>query len=205
MQEAYLGIGKRYVSAWVGFFFMALFSIGPVSILVLVIERFVWWIQGTWISYLMIFFSLAFIVYLGIRWRLMLPAILLETRKATEGLDRSWKLTHGIFWRVFGITFLVGILVYLFSTLPQTAINYGLEFFSPGFSYASIALTIFSQSTLIFTSPFITAVNVVLFYDILVRKEGFDLTLQLGMTPPPFPSEELTEKKEPDDYSQNPW
>ncbi|HNB51673.1 MAG TPA: hypothetical protein PK530_07010, partial [Anaerolineales bacterium] len=204
MKEAYQEIWQRYGSAWGGQFLLGLFITIP---LILVASGLLFFmsIQNRWTTFIVLLVLVPVFIFLITRWSMMLPAILLESCRAKEGLDRSWILTKGFFWRVFGTTFLAGLLVYIFSALPQFALTYGIEFFVSGSSYGPLLQTIFSQVALIFASPISTGVNVILFYDILVRKEGFDLALQLNNDSPQTLLEKPSEKEEPYDYVNNPW
>ncbi|NUM48874.1 MAG: glycerophosphoryl diester phosphodiesterase membrane domain-containing protein [Anaerolineales bacterium] len=178
MNEAYQAIRERYGSAWGGQFLVGLFIAIPIMSITCALLFFLS-IQDQLRIFIVILVLIPIVLFLTTRWSLMLPAILLESHKAKEGLDRSWELTEGIFGHVFWTTSLAGLLIYIFSIFPQLAFAYGLEFFVPGSSYGPLVQTVFSQIALIFASPLSIAVNVVLFYDILVRKEGFDLKFQL--------------------------
>lgn len=131
---------------------------------------------GIW---LVLLIALPFAIFLGTRWSLILPSILLEHLGAQAGLSRSWALTEGVFGKVFGTSFLAGILIVMLSTLPQLAISYGLEMLAPNTEIGPLVEIILTQIGLILTTPVSFGVTVVLYYDLRVRKEGFDLEQQV--------------------------
>lgn len=172
--EAYQAAVQRYASAWGSSFLMGL-AIGlPTALLacgVIALAQ----DAGIW---LVILFVLPYAFFLGTRWSLMLPGILLEHLGAQSGLGRSWALTEGAFWKVFGTSFLAGLLIIVLATVPQLAIAYGLEMFVTNMDIVSLVETVLAQVSLIFTMPVSVGVTVVLYYDLRVRKEGFDLEWQ---------------------------
>jgi hypothetical protein len=49
--------------------------------------------------------------YLAIRWSLTLESIVVENRKIRESFTRSTGLVHGAWWRIFGFTLLISLMV----------------------------------------------------------------------------------------------
>lgn len=180
---AYRAIWKRYVSALGGMFLMGLLIILPALLIILPLYFFIDFFSNSpqpglsTIMFLLIFLPLA--SFLGTRWSLTITSIMLEGRKAGEGVTRSWDLTQGYFWHVFSTTFLAGFLVFILGTFPRLMLEYGLGLIFPDSPYSPYVNIILTQLTLIFVTPFSEAITVILYYDLLVRKEGFDLTLQL--------------------------
>lgn len=132
---------------------------------------------GIVILLLMLFF-VPYAAFLGTRWMLTIPGIILEDIGATDGLRRSWSLTEGAFWRVLGISILTSLLTFVVAQLPGMAVTYGIAFLFPDAfigPYIDIAMTGLS---LILALPLSMGVIVVLYYDLRVRREGYDLELQ---------------------------
>ncbi|MDL1943847.1 hypothetical protein FBQ99_16050 [Chloroflexi bacterium CFX2] len=67
------------------------------------------------------------LVLLTTRWSLSACAIVLEGVGAVAGLERSWRLTDGYFWRVFGTSFAAGLLTLLLSLLPSLVVTFLFE------------------------------------------------------------------------------
>ena len=121
-------------------------------------------------------------VYLGTRLTFFTQAIVLENLGARSGLGRSWRLVKNSFWRVWGTTLLLGIFIYILTMVPTFAVQFGVGAILPG----SIALTTIANSAIntivaILITPIQFAVMTILYYDLRIRKEGFDL--QLAMQP----------------------
>jgi hypothetical protein len=127
--------------------------------------------------------------WLGIMFSLALPVVVLERRNPVAALGRSWRLVKGSYWRLFGIFFLLGaILFVLFFILALIfgAIGFaGLSAFgghsatAAGFAIGSIIVGIifyFLLITVLYTLGF--GVVVLIYADMRMRKEGMDLVLQ---------------------------
>jgi hypothetical protein len=123
-----------------------------------------------------LFIVFLLLIYLFTRWSLYTPIIMLEDVGAIKAFDRSGALVQGYFWRVFGTSFSATLLALLFSRLPVVLVQWIFSSFTD-ISPQTIALVmdIFEQLAIIVTLPFATAVNVLVYYDLRIRKEGFDL------------------------------
>lgn len=122
----------------------------------------------------------AFIVALVIFTGLIIstPALVLEDASPTAALSRSWQLTRGFRWKMLGLLIVVGIII----AIPSLALGFlrggGMAMKPMGeFSTADIAWELAAQfaSTLIY--PLLYCALTVAYYDLRVRKEGFDLEL----------------------------
>ncbi|HET9912188.1 MAG TPA: glycerophosphoryl diester phosphodiesterase membrane domain-containing protein [Anaerolineales bacterium] len=183
LSQAYRAASQRYGAAWGASALMGLAIILPTAALscaVITLGQG----EGFWLILLLV---LPYAIFLSTRWTLMLPSVLLERLGAQAGLGRSWTLTKGFFWRVFGTSFLAGMLVLLVATLPQIAVAYSLELIQFNFHISSIVEIVLAQLGLILTLPLSLGVSVVLYYDLRVRKEAFDLEWQMQQTSPTEP------------------
>jgi len=135
-------------------------------------------IANTVLGFVALVFFLPFVVYLSTCWSLTSPAIVLEDMGASDGLTRSWGLTQDYFWRVFGTSFAASLLSILLMVLPNLFVVSLLGV--TGFSSQVIDLAglVVQQISLIFAMPFTVAVQVLIYYDLRIRKEGFDLMLR---------------------------
>jgi hypothetical protein len=128
-------------------------------------------------------FLVPLLVSWSTRWQLSTSAIVLEHMGASKGLGRSWSLTEGYFWRVFGTSFATALLAMLLSLLPVLLINYlATDLFQFSYQVVSVANVVVEKLASIFSLPFSMAVNVLIYYDLRIRKEGFDLLEMLGST-----------------------
>jgi len=121
-------------------------------------------------------------VMLGVGLALAIPAVVLEPGTSARGaLSRSWELTRGSRWRIFGLGVTLLVLLYV----PLAAIT-GLFALAmpqgPGavFGPASVATVValaIGGLVQMFIYPLFYCVLTVTYYDLRVRKEGFDLEL----------------------------
>jgi hypothetical protein len=132
--------------------------------------------------------GLLFLLSLGalffyVRFLLATQAIVLEGQGPLAGLGRSWRLVGGSFWRTVGVMLLMFILTYLLSTLPTTMVSFALTFSSGGaldsLTRNQVITTLVAYIGLIVALPLQLAVYTLLYYDLRVRKEGYDLELQV--------------------------
>lgn len=127
--------------------------------------------------------------YLSIKFSVASPAMVLENLGVFAAIGRSWSLTRGNFWRLFGIniltaiiTFMVaGIFVGIADALGAIFIVVGSS--SPEDVIASLNTTyilIMVMSTIaqLLILPFTSSVNALLYIDLRMRKEGLDVELR---------------------------
>ncbi len=115
------------------------------------------------------------------RFLLTVPAIMLEELGPLAGLGRSWRLIRGSFWRTAVIVLLLGLLSYLISSLPAQLASFAITIGSRGdmqrvmlgFSVA----TLVGYLGLIVVQPLQTMIQIFLYYDLRVRKEGYDIEM----------------------------
>jgi hypothetical protein len=101
------------------------------------------------------------------------PAVVLERiGSATEGLRRSWDLTRGYKGKVAGTLFVALLLVMLPSIALGGLVAAG-TLLAPGGLETLLQAAVILLSVLIY--PFLNVAITVLYYDLRVRKEGFDL------------------------------
>lgn len=117
-------------------------------------------------------------VLLMIRWFFVTPAIVIEGHDAKASLARSRDLTEGAYGRLF--------LLFILLALLSWAIHLGLGALVPD---ALEAIPVLSQLVdtvpQALVSPLSTAAFTLAYFDVRVRKEGFDLErLALGLGQP---------------------
>ncbi len=145
------------------------------------------------------------LVYVGTKWALATPAIVLERLGAVGGLRRSWRLveepTRGGFWRLFGIRLLTSIIVGVAASVIALPISFvvGLVLAATMgdggttgdlFATQALASGIAGLVTGALTTPFTAGVDALLYVDTRIRREGLDVQLvqtAQGAAPPPWP------------------
>ncbi|MFN8443601.1 MAG: glycerophosphoryl diester phosphodiesterase membrane domain-containing protein [Caldilineaceae bacterium] len=117
--------------------------------------------------------------------RLAVATVVLVSEKAgvIQALQRSWKLTEGMFWRTFGFTLIVGILGWVIMFLPAIVTSVVILSVPPGTEkWLAILNGVSSNLIRVVILPFSNLAIVMYYVDLLVRKEGYDLALQLQET-----------------------
>lgn len=101
---------------------------------------------------------------------------------AFDAFGRSWALTKGARGKVFGMTFVCGIIVNFIPTLAFGVVSAEVQASAPSFMPVMFVLNALITLSL---TPVIPCVFTLLYYDLRARREGFDLELlgqQLGLT-----------------------
>jgi hypothetical protein len=127
-------------------------------------------------------------IYLWTTFAVAVPALLSEGVRGSNALGRSRALVKGFWWRVFGVV----VLGYLLSSILGGAIEgavVGLSTVQSGqASVVGVVVNIVAGTvSSVVTTPFAAAFVTVLYFDLRVRKEAFDLQLlaqRIGVDPP---------------------
>jgi hypothetical protein len=106
------------------------------------------------------------------------PAIVLEDLGATAGMGRSRRLVSGNLGKVFGVGFIAVIIAliigYLFGFLGSFVASRLGDVNDPGYLLVS---QLFSLAGQIASTPISATATILLYYDLRIRKEGFDLEM----------------------------
>jgi len=134
----------------------------------------------------LVFAGMAFAVWVGVRYAVSIPAVLLENIKARAAIRRSVDLSLGRRGQAF-VAILLGFVV-----------TYAMAFLFQGPFYAGIALTkmkgqlpawlvlaMSTSSTIggVIAGPLLMIILVVFYYDLRIRKEAFDLQQMIASLP----------------------
>jgi hypothetical protein len=116
-------------------------------------------------------------IWLGVSWSLAFPILIAEGARGTGALGRSFRLVRGRWWPTFGALFLgmtlQSFIGFVFA-IPLAVVNAT----GGAGSLAGIALgTVLGVASSVITTPFMAAVLVLIYFDLRVRKEAFDLQL----------------------------
>jgi hypothetical protein len=128
------------------------------------------------LAFCLLFPALIFILYVYIRWRVVVPAIVVEGLGPVEGIRRSWRLTLNYWWRTLGLVALLGVISYVISVGPTTVIVFILLYATPTNPVLASALSgaVGTATSLLFLPLELIAITLY-YFDLRVRKEGFDL------------------------------
>jgi hypothetical protein len=133
-------------------------------------------------------------VYLWGAWAVAAPALVLEGAGVRRALGRSLELVRRTFWRVWGLRALGWLLTYVLTqlvVLPFQALAYGLSNADPlgttgSVSHPAVYVTLFALGQLVasaFLAPVTAGIELLLYSDLRMRKEGMDIVLALPPAP----------------------
>jgi len=141
---------------------------------------------GATILLISLIFGLTFVlmfpfVFLSTRWMMAPIVILTERLGPTGALGRSWRLTAGSFWRLFGLLVLLAILNGVVLGLPLTLLQFlAVVMMTPQLiGLFNGVLTGFSYLISVLWYPFLALTLLLVYYDLRVRKESYDLLLRI--------------------------
>lgn len=202
IRDAYRKIRGR-IGTLIGFFalmFVILFAVWTVMVVVLVIAiaattailGAVSQILAT-LAVVLVFLGIsALAVWILMRFSLALPVLLLEQRGAVDSLARSGSLTQGHRGRVFlGIIviFAIALGINTAITVP-TAIPFIFITIKGSFmpAWLVIAQSLAGGVAGTLTGPLLSIALALIYYDVRIRKEAFDLELMLAPAPVAAPA-----------------
>lgn len=119
----------------------------------------------------------AFVVACGLA--VSTQALVLEDLTASEAMSRSWSLTKGFRMKILGLAILVGILIVIpsvvigYFTTPTRADMANLE----ALRRKLLVARVIQQIITVILYPLLYTALTVAYYDLRIRKEGFDLEL----------------------------
>ena len=126
--------------------------------------------------------------YLGCSWLVAPVIVVVEKMGPIAALGRAWRLSGGNRWRILGIQVLLFILNLVLSLLIGGLfgglVAAGAQGGTPGqFGVTSIVQSIVNLASTIIWAPVEWIAFTVLYYDLRVRKEAFDLQLAAEALP----------------------
>jgi hypothetical protein len=116
-------------------------------------------------------------IWLSVAWSLSYPALLSEGLRPAEALGRSFKLVQGRWWATFGALLVMYVIVAVISAILGAILGGVLISSSDSEAVAAVFYTLVNTLSSLVTLPLLAAVLTVLYFDLRVRKEGFDLRL----------------------------
>jgi hypothetical protein len=131
-------------------------------------------------------------VWLLVLWSVAIPVLMVEDARGTKALSRSSALVRDNWWRTFGALLVgfifIGLFEFLLGLLAGVADGVSED---SVYLWALIVDVINAFSTLI-TAPLQAAIITVIYFNLRVRKEGFDVQLLAqgieGTPVPPQPA-----------------
>ncbi len=141
-------------------------------------------VSGAGLALALMFFVVPFF-WLAVSWSLAFVVLIAEGLRGTPALSRSHRLVKGRWWPTLGtlsLAFLIQIVISALVGIPLGIITFNSE---PGSAAALVSTAVANVIASVITTSFFSAVLVLIYYDLRVRKEGFDLAVMaqsIGMT-----------------------
>ncbi len=118
-------------------------------------------------------------VFAYVLFSVSVPALLMEGCKGTKALGRSRTLVIGRWWPTFAALLVIFLLTFVVTSLASAVVG-GATIFTRGVSSSTGVRAMQAAITTlisVFTTPMTAAVATVIYFDLRVRKEGFDIAL----------------------------
>jgi hypothetical protein len=118
-------------------------------------------------------------IILYVRYSFAVPAVVVEGQRGSA-LGRSWRLSKGLGWHIFGtllLSFIISAIISTIISVPSLIVTANETFNGTVSSTAWVVRAIFGSISTLVVAPFTSAVGVLLYFDARIRKEGFDLAV----------------------------
>jgi hypothetical protein len=119
-------------------------------------------------------------IYLYYAWAVAIPALLIEGYKGRRALGRSRRLVKGHWWRTFGILALAALIAGVFISIIQAVLLVFIFSTSDALLVGIVLVVAAAAVGGILVQPFTATVNTLLYYDLRVRREGYDVEVLAG-------------------------
>jgi hypothetical protein len=116
-------------------------------------------------------------IWLAVAWSVSYPALLSEDVRGIKALGRSFNLVRGRWWATFAAIFVMFLIVVVISLIVGALFAALLITSLDSEVLAAILTTIANVLSSLITLPLFAALLTIIYYDLRVRKEGFDLSL----------------------------
>jgi hypothetical protein len=104
-------------------------------------------------------------IWIGVRLAVSVEALVVEGRRGTQAMGRSWALVGGHWWHAFGALVVAGLLTGVVNAVITTPFN------STGWFVQAVAAAVAT----VITMPYSVLVGVLLYLDLRARKENLTL------------------------------
>ena len=116
-------------------------------------------------------------IWLAVAWSVSYPALLSEGIGPVAALGRSFRLVRGRWWATFGAVLVMYLIVVVISGILGVVFGATLVASLDNEAVAAVLYTIVNTLSSLITLPLFAAVLTIIYFDLRVRKEGFDLQL----------------------------
>jgi hypothetical protein len=122
------------------------------------------------------------LLYVTVRLQLWMAALFSENLGGAAAVRRSWDLVKGQWWRVTGVGFVSGIVIWILGVAIAALAGFvigviGARGVAPDAMFRRLQfIGAFAQVSRLLTMPLLTAVWLALYQDLKLRREGGDLS-----------------------------
>jgi hypothetical protein len=134
--------------------------------------------------------GIPFLIYFAVAWSLLSQVVMLENVGGGSASGRSRELIRGYWWKALGLFVVVWLLVVILTSIPAVVIGAILGSGAGSLAVRLLITGIVSLIIGVLVRPIPIAATTLLFYDLKIRKEAFDLEAmvqQAGAPPPTVP------------------
>lgn len=129
-------------------------------------------------------------------WAVAVPALLIEGCRGWGALRRSFRLVRRRWWAVAGVLLIATVMTSVVSGAIEGVLVAISLTGGAGVLATVLVVSVAAGLSAVLTRPFQAAVTTVLYYDLRVRHEGYDVALlaeQLGIEPAALPAGALAD------------
>jgi hypothetical protein len=174
------------------------------------------WRALLWLAFITTFFTiLAFLaliipgIWLSIAWIVAVPALMIEDCRGLKALKRSFRLVRKRWWPTFAVIAIAYILAAIVQSMVGVLFGVAIVAGADDSLLLAVAVnTLLTAIAAVIATPFQAAVTTITYFDLRVRKEGFDLQLLAdrigGDVPEQAPYAAPTSYGQPQPYGQPP-
>jgi hypothetical protein len=118
-------------------------------------------------------------LWLQVAWSVAIPVLMLERTSVFKALGRSFAQTKARFWLAFGVVWLSQLLISTLSFGLAAGLGWVIQS-SDSATAEVIAQSVSSAIATTITLPFAAAALVVLYFDLRIRTEAFDVQMMIA-------------------------
>src|SRR2546423_844137 len=132
--------------------------------------------------------GIPFLIYFGVAWSLLSQVVMLENVGAGGASGRSRELIRGYWWKTLGLLIVVWLLVAILTSIPTLVIGAIIGSSAGSLSARLLIIGIVGLIVGVLARPIPIAATTLLFYDLKIRKEAFDLEAMVQQAGAPTPT-----------------
>jgi hypothetical protein len=122
-----------------------------------------------WLNLILLLPILAAVIFLIVKWALMVQAVVLETDRPVSALRRSWRLVTGHFWRVLAILLIGSVPITLLQNGPTLVQTFSFDATGDGRGLAMSLLYLLTLTLRMGALPWVLILVTLLYFDLRLR------------------------------------